>query len=280
MDLARRVLARGAGESSSALRIRLVLVAATGLILAFAFAVAGLTWSTVASANRVGADFQLYVDASRGVLAGQGLYPAHQLAGPYDLADGDILYPPPIVLMMLPFMILPTILFWVIPLGIIAAVVVRHRPAVWSWPLLALGFAYPVTSLKIVHGNPTMWIVAAIALGTVTAGPAVFVLLKPTLAPFALIGVNRRRWWLVLGIAVIVAALFAPLWPDYITVLANTRGRGIVYSLDEVPFALVPVIAWIASPTFRWPRLPTLGSGPPAAAVVERTEQVSSGRGR
>jgi hypothetical protein len=255
MDLARRVFARGAaGESRSELRMHLALVAATGLLLAFAFAVAGLTWGTVASANRVGADFQLYVDASRGVLAGHGLYPAHQLAGPYDVADGDILYPPPIVLLMLPFTILPTILFWVIPLGIIAAIVVRYRPAVWSWPLLALGFAYPVTSLKIVHGNPTMWIVAAIALGTVTAGPAVFVLFKPTLAPFALIGVNRRRWWLALVIAIVLAALFAPLWPDYLTVLANTRGRGILYSLDEVPFALVPVIAWIASPRFRWPR--------------------------
>src|SRR4051812_24544120 len=255
MDLAGRISARGgANESRRQRPVRLALVAATGLILAFAFAVAGLTWDTVASANRVGADFHLYLDASRGVLAGHGLYPAHQLAGPYDLADGDILYPPPIVLLMLPFTFLPAILFWVIPLGIIGAVVVRHRPAVWSWPLLALGFAYPITSLKIVHGNPTMWIVAAIALGTVTAGPAVFVLLKPTLAPFALIGVNRRRWWLTLGIAIVAAAAFAPLWPDYLTVLANTRGRGILYSLDEVPFALIPVIAWVASPGFRSPR--------------------------
>ena len=254
MDLAGRVFdRRTAGASSTERLVRLGLVVATGLILAVAFVIAGLTWDTVASANRAGADFQLYVDASRGVLAGHGLYPAHQLAGPYDLADGDILYPPPIVLLMLPFTILPAILFWIIPLGIIVVVVVRHRPAAWSWPVLALALAYPVTSLKVVHGNPTMWIVAAIALGTVTAGPAVFVMLKPTLAPFALIGVSRRRWWLALGIAIVVAAFFAPLWPDYLTVLGNARGRGVLYSLDEVPFALVPVIAWIASPGFRWP---------------------------
>jgi hypothetical protein len=181
------------------------------------------------------------------------------LAGPYVLADGDILYPPPIVLLMLPFAILPAVLFWIMPLGVVAAVVVHHRPALWSWPLMALGLAYPVTSLKIVHGNPTMWIVAAIALGTVTAGPAVLVLLKPTLAPFALIRANRPRWWLVLGMAIAVAALFAPMWPDYIRVLENTRGAGIFYSVDEVPFALVPVIAWVASPRFRWSRRWTFG---------------------
>ncbi len=255
VDLAGPVLERGTSGSSTADRlIRLALVTATGLILAVAIVIAGLTWDTVASADRIGADFQLYVQASRGVLDGHGLYPAHQLAGPYDLADGDILYPPPIVLLMLPFTILPAITFWIIPLATIVAVVVRHRPAAWSWPLLALGLAYPVTSLKIVHGNPTMWIVAAVALGTLTAGPAVLVLLKPTLAPFALIGANRRRWWIALGLLVFIAAFFAPLWPDYLAVVENARGRGILYSLDEVPFALVPVIAWLASPSFRAPR--------------------------
>jgi hypothetical protein len=263
MDLAVRAAVPGAPERSRLdRRIRFALVVLTGVIVAIACGVAALTWDTVASANRIGADFQLYLDASRSTLSGGELYPAHQLAGPYLVADGDILYPPPILLLMLPFTILPTVLFWIVPLAILAACVVHHRPAVWSWPILALGFAYPVTSLKIVHGNPTMWIVAAIALGTVTAGPAVLVLLKPTLAPFALIGLNRARWWLALGIAVVVAALFAPLWPDYITILANARGRGILYSLDEVPFATVPVVALLASQGFhrsphlaraRWP---------------------------
>jgi hypothetical protein len=232
--------------------IRLASFTATALIIGYGATVFLLTWMAVSGAGRIGADFRLYLDAATGLLSGHPLYPAHQIAGPYVLADGDILYPPPIVLLMLPFAILPAILFWAAPLGIIAFAVIRHRPAVWSWPLLALGLAYPVTSLKIVHGNPTMWIVAAIALGTVTTGPAVAVLLKPTLAPFALSGANRRRWWIALGIAIAVAALFAPLWPDYVTVLSNVRGRGIFYSLDEVPFALVPVIAWLASSSFEW----------------------------
>jgi hypothetical protein len=236
-------------------RFGFLVVATTGLIVAFALAVASLTWTAASASDRVGADFRLYLDASQRFAAGDGLYPVRQLAGPYQLADGDILYPPPIVLLMLPFTVLPAILFWAIPLVVIAAVVIHHRPALWSWPLMALGLAYPVTSLKIVHGNPTMWIVALIALGTVTAGPAVFVLLKPTMAPFALIGVRHRRWWLCLALALAVGVLFLPLWQGYLTVLANTRGRGLLYSLDEVPFALVPIVAWIASPSFRWPRL-------------------------
>jgi hypothetical protein len=228
--------------------------AISALILGFGIVVAVMTWMTVAAADRVGADFLLYLDASRGLLDGRSLYPAHQVAAPYLLADGDILYPPPIVLLMLPFTVLPAILFWIVPITTVAAVVIRHRPAPWSWPLLALGLAYPVTSLKIVHGNPTMWIVAAIALATVTAGPAVFVFLKPTLAPFALIGASHRRWWIALGVAALVAAAFAPLWPDYLRVLANARNpNGILYSLDEVPFVLVPVVAWLASPRFARP---------------------------
>jgi hypothetical protein len=234
--------------------IRLAWFGATAMILAYGALVAVLTWTTVSAADRVGADFRLYLDAARGVLDGNGLYPAHQRAGAYVVADGDILYPPPILLLMLPFAVLPAFLFWVVPLATIAAAVVRHRPVAWSWPLLAFGLAYPVTSLKIVHGNPTMWIVAAIALGTITAGPAVFVLLKPTLAPFALIGANRRPWWLALAAAAAIAVAFAPLWPDYLRVLANARNpNGVLYSLDEVPFALVPIVAWIAAPTFRRP---------------------------
>jgi hypothetical protein len=247
-------LATSAADPSGRQRaIRLAAFTTSALILAYGATVLLLTWTAVSGAGRVGADFRLYLDAATGLLSGHPLYPQHQVAGPYVVADGDILYPPPIVLLMLPFAILPAILFWVAPLGIIAAAVVHHRPAVWSWPLLALGVAYPVTSLKIVHGNPTMWIVAAIALGTITAGPAVAVLLKPTLAPFAVIGANRRRWWIALGIAAAAGALFAPLWPDYAAVLANSRGPGIFYSLDEVPFAVVPVIAWLASPSFEWP---------------------------
>jgi hypothetical protein len=236
--------------------------------------VSSAVWSTVESSGRLGADFQLYVDATHRTLSGGGLYLDRQLAGPYELRDGDILYPPPIILLMLPFTILPAALFWMVPLTTIAAVVGLHRPAVWSWPILALAFVYPVTSLKVAHGNPTMWIVAAIALATMRAGPGVLVLLKPTLAPFALIGINRRQWWFGLALGAAICAVFAPLWVDYLAVLANARGRGVLYSLDEVPFALVPIISWLASPRFQWPRRLSVGR---ATVPVEAVPSQSDG---
>lgn len=39
-----------------------------------------------------------------------------------------------------------------------------------------------------------MWVMACVALATQSSWPGVFILLKPSLAPFALIGSNRSSW--------------------------------------------------------------------------------------
>jgi hypothetical protein len=260
--MAESVATPAAGVVEPGRRPRLLMFAVSVLILIGGAMIAILTWQRAVEAGRVGADLQLYLHSASQFLEGGGFYPAHQLAGPYVVADGDILYPPPILLLIVPFLVLPGIFFWVVPLGVIAAVVARHRPGPWSWPLLALTLSYPVTSLKIVHGNPVMWVAAAVALATITAGPAVLVLVKPTLAPFALIGANRRRWWITLAAFGVVAALFAPMWPDYLKVAMNAQSQnGLLYSLDEVPLMLIPIIAWIASPGVTIPgRRPNLRS--------------------
>lgn len=236
------------------------MLAATVIIGIAAVVVAWLTFGRAEAAGRLGADLTLYVKAAERWISGGGFYPGHQLAGPYPITDGDILYPPPILLLLVPFLVLPAPLFWLIPLGALTAVIVHHRPRPWAWPLMALGLAFPITSLKIVHGNPAMWIVGALALGTVYAWPAVFVLLKPSLAPFALVGAKRRSWWIALGVATIVSIALAGLWAAYVSVALNARSaNGLLYSLDEVPFMLVPMIAWIGSsvdpPVLRRPDL-------------------------
>jgi hypothetical protein len=264
---------REGGRTFRADRRTITLLTLTTIAACASLLVSSAVWSTVESSGRLGADFQLYLDATQRTMSGGHLYLDRQLAGPYELRDGDILYPPPIILLMLPFTVLPAALFWIVPLATIAVVVVHHRPALWSWPIVGLAFVYPVTSLKITHGNPTMWIVAAIALATLRAGPGVLVLLKPTLAPFALIGINRRQWWFGLAIGTAICAVFAPLWVDYLAILANARGRGILYSLDEVPFALVPVISWLASPRFHRPRRLRVGRATvPVEAVPARSD--------
>ena len=223
-------------------------------ILVGGLVVGWLTWQAAATAGRVGADLTLYLDATRSALAGHGFYPAHQLAGPYTIADGDILYPPPVIALFAPFLVLPAVLFWIVPTAIVAAVVLHHRPRPWTWPVMAFGLAFPITTLKLVHGNPVMWITAATALGTVYAWPAVLVLVKPSLAPFALIGVRHRSWWQALAVGVVISAAFGPLWLDYARVVLDSHNpAGALYSLDEMPLLMVPVIACIGSPGFRAP---------------------------
>jgi hypothetical protein len=105
---------------------------------------------------------------------------------------------------------------------------------------------FPITGTKLIYGNPSMWVAAAIALATVWRWPAALVLLKPTLAPFALIGIHRRSWWITLAIMVAVTLLFLPMWADAVRVLVDSRNpAGLLYSVAEIPMVVVPVIAWL-----------------------------------
>ena len=195
-----------------------------------------------------GVDFALYRDVAARWLAGGPYFEAYQLAGPYDIRAGDVLYPPVGLLLFVPFAVLPAAvawpLWWGIPLAATAWAVSRLRPRPAVWPLLALCVAWPTTLLKAWTGNPVIWSVAALALGTLWYWPSVFVLLKPSLAPFALFGANRRRWWIALAVFLLLCLPFGSLWLDWLASLVNSRGGGPLYSTLEVPMLLLPLVAW------------------------------------
>ena len=65
-------------------------------------------------AAHLGEDFQTYLRHARDWLAGGSFYDPRQLAGPYVLQSGDSLYPPPVALLMLPFMVVPAFSWWVV----------------------------------------------------------------------------------------------------------------------------------------------------------------------
>ena len=223
-----------------------------GLIGAWGLVVGRVAVEQAVALGRVGADLQLYLAATRDWLAGGSFYHASQLAGPYVITDGDILYPPSTIPLFLPFLVLPSVLFMAIPVGLIAWVVARHRPAPWTWPVMAACLAFAPTLVKLVHFNPFVWSAAALALGTIYAWPSVFVLLKPSLAPFALFGIRHRSWWVAAGVFGLVALAFLPLWPDSVTVLRNaTNPNGLLYSLTDAPLLLLPLVAWLGSTTRR-----------------------------
>ena len=200
----------------------------------------------------LGVDFHQYLDHTRRFLENGSFYLEHQLHGPYLIQPGDSLYPPAILYLLVPFLVIPQVLWWVVPLGLMAALVVTSRPKPWAWPLLALVVADPRTMEIVIYGNPAMWIGAAVAGALFWSWPGALVLLKPSLAPFALIGIRSRGWWLTLAVGLVLSAPLAGLYVQFAHVLLDSNGS-LSYSLPDVPFVTAPLVAWLART--RVPRL-------------------------
>lgn len=186
-----------------------------------------------------GMDLHTYQEAARSFVAGTGFYQPYQLAGPYGLAGQPILYPPQAIPLFLVFGVLPdfvwwAFLWWAIPLGVLAYRLPRHGRL---WVVLAC-LAWPQTVTLLWAGNPVIWMAAFFALGF-----SPLVLLKPTLAPFALIGVRNRRWWIGLGAMLVLTVAFLPMLPDYVTVLRNVQADNLFYQFASVP---IMVVGWLS----------------------------------
>jgi hypothetical protein len=221
-----------------------VVVAATLVALRLPDWIAIVTQPDLA-AHPFGIDFELYRGAAAEWLAGKPFYLAHQVAGPYAVAHGDRLYPPPVLILLVPFTIIPSLLWWAIPAALVAASIWRLRPGPWSWPAIAFALWWPTTTVKVWTGNPVIWIAAALWVATIWRPAAVLAFLKPTLAPLALFGVRHRGWWAGLGVLAGVSLAFLPMWPAYISAVLNARtADGLAYSIGEVPMLLAPLAAW------------------------------------
>jgi hypothetical protein len=234
----------------AAVNVRLALVGIVAGLAAYQVA-KGALWLTqldAVAALVTYADHAIYMEAADRIRAGGPLYPAYQLAGPYTLSTLPELYPPPTVLgLIVPMSFLPDWLWWALPLGIVAGAVLAYRPRLAGWAVILALLAVPDTWTSIAAGNPALYAAAAVALGTRWRWLALGALLKPTLLPFALLGVRSRLWWvgLVAGLALVVATL--PAWLDYLTVLRNLAdGGGLLHSVGNVPLMLIPIVAYVA----------------------------------
>ena len=245
----------GEGSGRRARLIRFAAVATTLALLGFGL-VEGLFvfWVAAGHSGTIGLDFTVYQDRTHDWLSGAGFYLPRQLTGePYVVTAGDALYPPVVLLLLVPFSILPGWLWWAIPLAIMAAALRQLRPPMPTLPLLAAILVYPRTWEIVLYGNPSLWVFAALAAGLAWRWPAVFVVLKLTLAPFAIIGIRRRGWWLAAGVLVLAGLPFGALWLDWLTATINGRlgpGFGLDYVLGEWPIAIMLLIAGLA----RWRR--------------------------
>lgn len=192
-----------------------------------------------ALARELGGDFTDYRNAALRWVSGGSFYESWQLAGPYQIVAGAILYPPPILILLIPFLVLPAPLWWILPIGTTVLVTMSHRPRQWAWPLLLLPFTFAYTNWLLVNGTPTIWIVAFVALATRVPSVGALVLMKPSVFPFALLGIGDRRWW---AIAFVLGLISLPMATDYLRVLLNSDGT-VFYSLRDVPLLAVPLIA-------------------------------------
>lgn len=221
---------------------RIVLATVIGLEvlwIVFVFVQQGLT-------NQFfGLDYRWHVDAARRLLETGTPYWTWQIAGPYDIGDGAILYPPTAFLLFIPFIWLPAVLWWAIPLAILAVGMAVHRPPLWAWAVIGglIGFE---RSLNVyVYGNPSMWVAAAIAAGTVAWWPFALVVAKPSFTPIALIGIRHRSWWIAVVILGLLSIPFARVWLDWLAVVRNSN-VSLIYNLPTLPLMLAPLVAWLA----------------------------------
>ena len=207
----------------------------------------GIGVSVIGGAGDVGVDFRFYRDAAQRWLTEGAFYLPHQLAGPYTVTTlVDVLYPPNALFLFVPFIVLPAVLWWAIPIGVLIYVIGSWRPAAWAIPVMLVMLMWVRAFGAFLWGNTDMWMVASIAGGLRWGWPAALVLIKPSILPFVLVGARRRSFWVVavaFGVASVV--LLWSLWLDYVLVVRNMASRP-DYALGSVSLLLVPVVAWFA----------------------------------
>jgi hypothetical protein len=224
---------------SRGLRVVLTTIIDLELVwIAFVFAQQALTNPAF------GLDYRWHIDAAKRLLDNGTPYWPWQIGGPYEISDGAILYPPTAFLLFIPFIWLPAVLWWAVPIAILVVAMAVHRPPLWAWAVIGAIVAFEKSLNVYVFGNPSMWVVAAIAAGTVLSWPFVLVVAKPTFGPIALLGIRHRSWWIAVGILAVASIPFARVWLDWFAVVRNSNVSP-TYNLPTLPLMLAPLVAWL-----------------------------------
>lgn len=248
---------------------RLAAILLAVAILGVALEAAWLTWSLILPDPvwDLGMDYRYYASLGSRWLEDGSFYTARQLAGPYDLgllgvaSDVTNPYPPSALLLFVPASVAPPVMWWAVPIGITGYVVWRLKPSLAAWLVIVALLAWPRAIGAYLFGNTDIWAAAAVAAGLRWGWPALLLTIKPTLLPFALIGIRRRAWFVGAAGMVLIAVIAAPLWADYVTAMINLRGtaEGMTYSLGAIPLLAIPIVAWIGSSERR--PIPRIGAG-------------------
>lgn len=217
----------------------------------------------LAPTDRVLVDWTTYANAVDRFVSGQGLYAPQQLSGPYFLPDvvrAGYAYPPPSILLFLPFASYPLgFVAWIVLnvglllsglLAVIRKETVRVTPMVGAALLLGLAAFVPFTE-GVAAGNVNVGLAGVFAWAWVIgrSRPGIGALAGVTavvkIVPGALVFWSDRHTFvrtaaMALAVAVVVAVLALPLtgihaWLDFVTALSNSQpncsGPGVHASL-------------------------------------------------
>jgi hypothetical protein len=197
-----------------------------------------------------GLDYRNYAAATLDWLDGGTWYLDRQLHGPYVVIPGDVLYPPVWLVLFVPAALAPWPLWWAFPAAMVAWTLWKLRPSPLGLATIAAFVAWPPTAVHLLTGNPGIWLVGSLALAMLYHWPAVVLLTKITVAPLGLWGIRDRRWWVALGVLGLACLLFLPMWPTYVQVLLDAQHpAGALYSAQDLPMLLIPLVAWATSRT-------------------------------
>jgi hypothetical protein len=200
----------------------------------------------------IGIDYAAVTDAARRWLDTGQPFPDRQLHGPYahigwNPSDtGEFFYPPVTLPFFALFAFLPALAWWLAIALLFALGLRRVRPARWSWPLLAGLAAFTNLVPVLIAGNPALWIAVCALWAPVTGWSGALVLLKPTLAPWAVLGIWRRSWWVAIAVLALASIPFASLWVDWVHAVLDLQESGLHFLLVQAPFMLIPTAALAA----------------------------------
>ena len=151
-------------------------------------------------------DYYFYRDLGARWLADGQWYLPHQLEGEFVFQQMvDNLYPPLALLLFVPTALLPPVLWWAVPIGLLAYALYRWRPSPWAWAAIAILMIWPRSIGAFLYGNSDIWVMTAVTGGLLVGWPLVLILLKPSFAPLLLLRARDRSLWIAAGVLAIIS---------------------------------------------------------------------------